>query len=112
MFYRGGGVVYNKGYCHVDLFDIDTYHAILETQVHMLGSRRIYCSAFISGRRLTKYNNLSNLRRIIVTGIPDMIKEVDLYSIFGHFGKVSMAYIYTSPYYGLYDRKSSPTASI
>lgn len=99
MFYRGGDVIFNKGYCHLVLEDKQTYDTILRKPVHMLGSRRIYCSAFISGRRLIKFNNLSNSRRIVVTGIPDVFKESDLYSIFGHFGKVAMAYIFTAPYY-------------
>ncbi len=97
MFFRGQGAILNKGYCHLIINERDTYEKILQKPIHTLGMRRIFCSAYISGRKLVKHNMVSNAKRIVVKDIPCCLTDQDMYSIFGQFGNVTMAYIFTSP---------------
>lgn len=97
MFHRGQGALLNKGYCHLILTDEKTYANILDEPIHKLGERRIFCSTFISGRKLQKHNVTSNSKRIVVRDIPICFNDKDMYSVFGQFGKVTMAYIFISP---------------
>lgn len=94
MFYKNPSSQVNKGYCHITAGDRQTFEAILRQPVHLVGDRRLVCSAHISGRKLVHHNNLSNHKRVIVRGVPSTISDQDLYSIFGQFGRVSLAYVF------------------
>ena len=82
MFYSTKDRRYNKGYCHVYFKDEATYELALSQTRHFIGQRQIFCKAFISGRRLSKYNRTNNLKRIIVHNVPACIKESDIHGIF------------------------------
>jgi RNA recognition motif-containing protein len=95
MFYSEPHSKVNKGYCHLITSDQGTYQKILDYPHHVMEDRRLYCCAYISGRKLRSHNIQSNSKRVVVRNIPQYLTGPELKSLFERFGQVEMAYIFT-----------------
>ncbi len=95
MFYAEPNSNINKGYCHLFASDEATHQKILDHPHHAMQGRRLYCCAYISGRKLRSHNVQSNSKRVVVRNIPSWLTGSDLRALFERFGAVEMAYIFT-----------------
>ena len=94
MFYTEPQSRVNKGYCHLITSDQEAYQKILDYPHHVMDDRRLYCCAYISGRKLRSHNIQSNSKRVVVRNIPQSLTGAELRALFERFGQVEMAYIF------------------
>lgn len=87
----------NRGYCWLTVRNLETYNAVLQHKEHSFGDRILMCAPFMTGKQLRTHNFCSNSRRVIVRNIPNDFTSSDLREAFQPFGKVLMAYIFSSP---------------
>lgn len=95
MFFNEPHSRVNKGYCHLITSDQEAYQKILDYPHHVMDDRRLYCCAYISGRKLRSHNIQSNSKRVVVRNIPQSLTGAELRALFERFGQVEMAYIFT-----------------
>lgn len=94
MFFRDGSTKLNKGYCHL-VVRRDAEEKILKTK-HIFEGRTLFVAPYVSGRKLDKYNQQNNARRIVIRNLPASMTQDMLHTTFSRYGRIEVAYVFST----------------